>query len=245
MLVNHLFTPIILLILQTTWACIHSTTTSTTIGPAPAFPTIVAGSNEPADWATMGYVLNHFSLNVNNLTASIDFYTKVFGLRLIFTFYASERFSITYMAHSHGGKNGTAYQTVDDLNKYKNNMEGLLELIYYDSPDSNRHLIPSTQVTNTFSHLGMIVRDIQSVQERMETLGVRIVKPYGQFPSLDGEIAVAFGLGGVYQRDPVEAGQLFEALKLPGMLNFVFVTDPDGNFIEIQDQETPQLPFTG
>lgn len=48
-------------------------------------------------------------------------------MRMIFLYDETEDYSIMYMAHSQGGKNGTGYQTGADMIAEKNNMQGLIE----------------------------------------------------------------------------------------------------------------------
>ena len=206
---------------------------------ATGFPRVEPGSNEPADFATTGYVLNHFSLNVKDVTRSIKWYGDVLGLRLIFNYRATERLSIAYMAHSHGGKNGTGYQTVSEMNRLKNNMEGLLELVSYANSDTD--LVASTIKVNTFSHYGLIVPDVPAAQARFEKLGVTILKRAGEATPLKGPIAEAFGLGSVWERDPAEAETIEKALLTTGGQDFVIIADPDGNMIEVQSLNSPQL----
>ncbi|KAH8587444.1 Glyoxalase/Bleomycin resistance protein/Dihydroxybiphenyl dioxygenase, partial [Bisporella sp. PMI_857] len=203
------------------------------------FPQLIPGSNEPADPATTGFVLNHFALNVNNITRSIDFYTKVFGMRLIFNFRATEKLSIAYLAHSHGGKNGTAYQTVSELNRNKNNMEGLIELLHYDDPAES--LDPSTKAPNTFSHIGFVVPDPVKVERRLNDYGAEIIKGIGGLPTDENLeiIANSYGLGNLFRTNREEAIAILTLLtkSVPGANETIYVLDPDGNFIEVQPQE--------
>jgi lactoylglutathione lyase len=206
---------------------------------ATGFPRVEAGTDEPADFATTGYVLNHFSLNVKDMTRSVKWYGDVLGLRLIFNYRATEKLSIAYLAHSHGGKNGTGYQTVREMNRLKNNMEGLLELVSYADPDAS--LVPSTVKVNTFSHYGLIVPDVLAAQARFEKLGVNILKKAGVALDLKGPVAEAFGLGSVWEKDPSEAETIAKALLSTGGQDFVTIADPDGNMIEVQSLYAPQL----
>ncbi|CRG91193.1 hypothetical protein PISL3812_08241 [Talaromyces islandicus] len=218
---------------------------SNTTGPAPAFPTVTVGEDDYPDLATTGYVQNHFCLNVNNLTASIEFYTKTFGMRMIFTFWATEKMSITYLAHSQGGHNGSVYQTVSELNRNKNNMEGLLELIYYDYGHTNEH--SSTIEHDTFSHLGVIVPDIHAAEKRFRENGVQVLRGAGKTATEEFEkkLARAYGLGKAWDENKQEVIDLLNVIleSVPGINDFVFITDPDGNLIEIQPQDAPQIPL--
>lgn len=208
---------------------------------APEFPYPIIGSDDAADIATTGYYINHLSLNTRNLTASLDFYTGVFGLRHLFTLRVSEHFSIAYLSHQHGGKNGTGYQTTAEMLREKNNAQGLLELVHVDIPDYN--LPASTARPNTFGHIGMVVPDMKATQARLEAYpGINIVKNSGEPIPAQGEVANATSLG------PDELAQLSEeeiafimAVLQPPNEDFIFVTDPDGNLIEIQPLEDSEL----
>ena len=138
------------------------------------------------------------------------------------------------MAHAHGGKNGTGYQTAEEMNREKNNREGLLELVSLSVPGWN--LPASSKVPNTFAHIGMVVPDIEATQRHLQKMGANIVKNFGEPMRLTGAVANATGFG-----DLSELGQeeidLF--LKVMNVSNtpLIFVADPDGNLVEVQGQE--------
>jgi lactoylglutathione lyase len=77
------------------------------------YPYADPGDDKSAVFVTTGHFTNHLCINVRNATESINWYNKAFGLRLMFTLHVSEHFSISYMGHSPGGRNGTGYQTND------------------------------------------------------------------------------------------------------------------------------------
>ncbi|KAM0415702.1 hypothetical protein ACHAPT_013342 [Fusarium lateritium] len=200
------------------------------------YPKNTLGSDTASDPTTIGYNLNHLCLNVRNLTASIDFYSRVFGLRELFQLQVTESYTIAYMGHSHGGKNGTGYQTTNELNREKNNAQGLLELIYVDVPKN--HLPPSGEQPNTFGHIGLIVPDINAAQARLDTFpDVRVLKRTGAPLTYGTEIANATSLSPavVAQLDAVERTVLLKTLSF---LNspLIYLTDPDGNLVELQPQ---------
>lgn len=208
-------------------ACVVTNTSS------PAFK---VGSDGPADPATLGYNINHVALVVNNLETMQDFYGRVLGLRHVFTFQVTPDYTVVYMGHSQGGKNGTGFQTGPDLYAEKDNSGGLIELLYFNRCNSTNSTIPaSTQRTNTFGHVGLIVPDVQATQERMEQNGVRILKRVGETPApVDGPIAQAFGVGGPDVQQARAAA--LAGIRSLGFDNFLIITDPDGNLIEIQPQ---------
>ncbi|KAI8233343.1 Lactoylglutathione lyase [Colletotrichum sp. SAR 10_96] len=205
------------------------------------YPYPELGTDDPADYATTGYFINHLCINVKNLTASVDFYSNVFGLRKIFTLHVTEHYSITYMGHSHGGKNGTGYQTTLELNREKNNAEGLIELIYVDVPVNN--IEAGIERPNTFAHIGMVVPDIKAMQSRLDDLpDVNVMKKYGESLPMGGKVSGATGLPAevLDQLSSAEKKQI-EAALAPNTEPLIFVADPDGNLIEIQPQEGAAL----
>lgn len=190
---------------------------------------LAIGTDCPADPATTGYTLNHIALIVNNITATRTFYGDVLGMRHIFTFHASDKYDITYMGYSHGGKNGTGFQTGQQLYDEKTNIEGLMEFL---SLRDATNVTASTARVNTFSHVGLIVPDIVKAQDRMQQYGVKIVKGLGANPQPGDPVSQAYGLG----NDVAEAMAALAGIKQIGFENFLLVEDPDGNLVEIQQQ---------
>ncbi len=210
----------------------------------PQYPCVEPGPDTRPDVATTGYFMNHMALNVNNLTESIHFYTQLLGFQVIFQYRATAKFTIVYMGHSHGGRNGSAYQTVSELNRMKNDMEGLLELIHYDNPDV--HLAPSTSVTNTFSHIGIIVSDVNATEVRLRSMGAKILKGLNASITIESseEVIRAYGLGHLLEpQNQEEAQEILKGLMATRPENYLFVADPDGNYLEIESLYEPQLPI--
>ena len=203
--------------------------------PAEAF---TIGNDSYADPATVGYTLNHFAVNVIDIDATMHFYGKILGMRHIFTFHASPAYEIIYMGYSHGGKNGTGFQSGNELYNEKNNIEGLIEFLYLKDCDNGTSSVPkpSTKRPNTFSHIGLIVPDIMATQSRMEQYGVNILKRAGDSVKPETpkgrDIANAFGFGSSQE----EAKAALAGIKVLGFNEFLIVTDPDGNLLEIQPQ---------
>ena len=215
--------------LQTAVACAPAAPVDTSV-----FPHTIRGSDNASDYATLGYATNHFSLNVRNLTASIDFYHRVFGLRLLFTTRFSPSFSISYMGHSAGGHNKTGYQTTDELIRFKNSDLGHIEFQFFDDPAAIGNLTATTDTANTFSHIGIIVPNLKTALARIEALGgVKILSRPGEVPVPGGALTKALGLGHLpadHPEAPLILGIYAEVSKA-----LLFVEDPDGNVIEIQD----------
>lgn len=199
-------------------------------------PGMTVGSDGPADGATRGYWVNHVGFNVHNLTESKDFYGNVLGLREIFTIQYTPNFSMTYMGYPQGGRNGTGFQTGEQMLRDKNQMGGLVKLFYFAVPDTLP--VASTEQTNTFSNIGLIVPDIQATQDRLEKHGAKIVKRLGETTiPLDGPIANAMNIGPASTTNITEGEALIEGLQTTFFESVLFVEDPDGNLIEILAQD--------
>lgn len=203
-------------------------------------PAFEVGTDGPADAETLGYTLNHFALNVNNLSESIQFYCEVLGMRHVFMYHLTEDYTFAYVGYSHGGKNGTGYQTGEELYRTKQNIEGLLELQQLGSTKTSSccnaaschsDWIASTKHVNTFSHIGLIVPDIQETQRRLEKYGVKIWKEFGVDVQDDNPAGTAFGFQQVSRKIAAKAAL---GLNSIGLNNFILASDPDGNVLEIQ-----------
>ncbi len=199
-----------------------------------AAPPAEIGSDAAADPATTAFMTNHVSFNVANLTASMDFYTRVLGFRWLFTYHVSEHFSFTYLAHASGGKNGTAYQTTAEMLREKNLRQGLIEMQFFNDPAVGKTLAPSTRKVNTFSHIGVIMPDLTAALSRFEAMGVNVIFKPGDTPKTGGHLATAMDIGFLKADDP-EGQAILAAFGLLGV-GLIFLEDPDGNMVEVLPQ---------
>lgn len=106
------------------------------------------GDSSPQPPATVGYNLNHLAITVPDLNATMDFYVNALGFRHIFTVPLGDKHSVTYLGYPHGGRNGTGYQTAEEMSREKNNAEGMLELLYSEvgaCPCASLLFIPVTR----------------------------------------------------------------------------------------------------
>ncbi|OAA63995.1 Glyoxalase/bleomycin resistance protein/dioxygenase [Cordyceps fumosorosea ARSEF 2679] len=212
---------------------------ATHVRQASGLPPIDLGSDAPSDPATTGYFLNHVSLNVRNLSASIAFYTAALGMRHVFTVRASPRLSIAYLGHAQGGRNGTGYQSTAELLRDKNNAQGLLEMLWLDVP--RRDVVSPSERANGVGHLGVVVPDVEAAQRRLEGVlggGARMLKRVGEDTPTTGPLAVSQGFAPeVYAQLPEAERRGIEAVLNEINRRFIYVQDPDGNILEIQPQD--------
>jgi lactoylglutathione lyase len=205
------------------------------------YPYAELGPNTPANPATTGYFINHFGLNVNNLTRSIDFYTRILGMRLMFQYHVTEHFTLAYLGYSQGGRNGSGYQTTEELLRNKQNSAGLIELLYFNRTVIGGEDIPGPdKQTGPFSHVGVIVPDPKATQERLEKFGVKIYKKLGEPLPEDGPFGSPDTLGDASNLSPEAFLLLKQRFTVLNQLN-IFAADPDGNMIEIQPFHEPAI----
>lgn len=215
---------------------VHGCALETRQDAPPDFMTI--GNDGPADMATLGFSLNHLSLNVRNLTASMDFYGKVLGMRHLFTAQLSKDYSVTYMGHAQGGKNGTGFQTGEELLREKNNAAGMIEFQYF-AASKDDDVTASTVRTNTFSHIGLIVPSLEEAQKRFEEMGVTVTKKIGLGAEGIKAVENAWGFGETAGVTDEQREELIEGQKLIGFSELIAIEDPDGNILEVQQLVPP------
>jgi lactoylglutathione lyase len=105
-------------------------------GPPPQSNTTLpynytSGNDGPADPATKGYFINHIGMLTSDLNRTSEWYKTVLGMREVFTMELSPEYTVMYMAHSQGGRNGTGFQTGEEMGLEKNNMAGMIEFQLY------------------------------------------------------------------------------------------------------------------
>lgn len=140
------------------------------------------------------------------------------------------------MGYAQGGRNGTGFQTGAEMAVAKNNMYGLLELVQFNVSDDR--LIASTERTNTFGHVGLVVPDVVEAQKYLEAQGVAILKRVGEaVEDFTGPVPNSMGIGEFAGLHLAAKRALVKAQGLIGFEMFLMVTDPDGNVVEIQQQD--------
>jgi lactoylglutathione lyase len=219
---------VIALLASTSSAILASNPPQSILSIADIYPFVTVGTDPPADIATRGYTINHVALLVRNLTETQHFYGDVLGMRHLITLNVSASYTVMIMAHSQGGKNGTGFQTGQELLSERTNCQGLMEFLSPMTESKSHHYIPSR--TTTFSHIGMIVPDILAAQERMEAFNVTILKRVGELPAPGSILFPVYGFLDMSLQGVKNALEAMAILEFDGLL---YVQDPDGNVIEI------------
>lgn len=133
------------------------------------------------DTTTQNYRFNHSMLRIRDPEASLDFYTRILGLRLIRKLdFAEWKFSLYFLAYV---PEGTQLPEADAENaRYTFGREGVLELTHNwgteEKPESPYH--NGNTDPRGFGHICIAVPNIQEACARFEKLGVNFQKKLGK-----------------------------------------------------------------
>lgn len=131
------------------------------------------------DAETQGYIFNHTMLRVRDPKVSLDFYSRVLGMKLLRKVDFNEwKFSLYFLAMQKEEVSGTDEQRT----KYTAGLSGVLELTHNHGTEEN----PETPYHNGnteprgFGHICFSVPDIKAACARFEVLGVPFQKRLGE-----------------------------------------------------------------
>lgn len=127
------------------------------------------------DAVTQDYVFNHSMLRVKDPQRSLDFYTRILGMRLLRRLDFEEgRFSLYFLAMTKGE---TVPEDTGERQRYTFGRQGILEFTHNwgtESDDSQYH--NGNQEPRGFGHICFAVPDLLAACARFEALGVNFVK---------------------------------------------------------------------
>lgn len=137
------------------------------------------GLSDTADPATRDYVFNQTMLRIKDPQRSLDFYTRIMGMRLVRRLdFPEMKFSLYFLAYLSDEQ--AAEVPGDDAQRttYTFSREAMLELTHNwgseNDPDVNYH--DGNSDPRGFGHIGVAVPDVYAAAERFEKLGVEFVK---------------------------------------------------------------------
>ncbi|QLF92673.1 lactoylglutathione lyase [Pseudomonas sp. ABC1] len=136
---------------------------------------IQAGVCATPDAATQDYVFNHSMLRVKDPERSLDFYTRVMGMRLLRRLDFEEgRFSLYFLATTKGE---TVPEDVGERQVYTFGRQSVLELTHnWGTEDDDSVYHNGNSEPRGFGHICFAVPDIRAACARFEALGVNFVK---------------------------------------------------------------------
>ena len=137
------------------------------------------GLCDSPDGETRDYLFNQTMLRIKEPTRSLDFYTRVLGMRLVRKIdFPEMQFSLYFLGYLSDEEAGQV--PADDAKRltYTFGREAMLELTHNwgteDDPDFAYH--DGNAQPQGFGHIGITVPDVYAAAERFEKLGVEFVK---------------------------------------------------------------------
>ena len=137
------------------------------------------GLFEHPDEVTHEYLFNQTMLRIKDPNPSLDFYTRVLGMRLVRKLdFPEMKFSLYFLAYL--GEEEARQVPEDDAKRltYTFGRESMLELTHNwgseDDTDFSYH--NGNDQPQGFGHIGITVPDVYAAAERFEKLGVDFVK---------------------------------------------------------------------
>ncbi|HEL2979057.1 TPA: lactoylglutathione lyase [Stenotrophomonas maltophilia] len=137
----------------------------------------VPGVAAQAPAETNGFVFNHTMLRVKDVTASLDFYTRVLGYQLIDKRdFPDALFSLYFLAYVPAG----ALVPEDDAQRrlWMAGLPGVLELTHNHGTENQDGAVyhDGNSDPRGFGHICVSVPDIEAACQRFEALGVTFQK---------------------------------------------------------------------
>lgn len=131
------------------------------------------------DTETQQYFLNQTMLRIKEPTRSLDFYTRVLGMRLVRRLdFPEMSFTLYFLGYVGDELAATAPSDDNARTTWTFQREGLLELTHNwgteNDDDFSYH--NGNQDPRGFGHIGITVPDVYAASERFENLGVNFVK---------------------------------------------------------------------
>ncbi|WP_374030884.1 lactoylglutathione lyase [Bdellovibrio bacteriovorus] len=141
----------------------------------------IAGVYVSPDKETQKYVFNHTMLRIKDPKASLDFYTRILGMKLVRKLdFAEWKFSLFFLAYV---PEGTDVPAENEANaRYAFGREAVLELTHNwgtEEQETTPYHNGNTEPRG-FGHICISVPDIQQACARFESLGVTFQKRLGE-----------------------------------------------------------------
>jgi len=138
----------------------------------------VNGIQQP-DKETEDYVFNHMMLRIKDPKRSLEFYSKVMGMRMVKKLdFPSMKFSLYFLGNLSDEEVKNAPTDSYERTIWAFRQKGLLELTHNwgTENDVNFKYHDGNEKPQGFGHIGISVPDVYKASERFEKLGVNFVK---------------------------------------------------------------------
>ena len=137
------------------------------------------GLCETADPSTRDYVFNQTMLRIKDPERSLDFYTRIMGMRLVRRMdFPEMKFTLFFLAYLSDEQASEVPRDDARRTTFTFRREAMLELTHNwgseEDPDLQYH--DGNAEPLGFGHIGVAVPDVYAAAERFEKLGVEFVK---------------------------------------------------------------------
>jgi len=136
-----------------------------------------AGYSTTRDPATNGFILQQTMMRVKDATVSLDFYSRVLGMRLLKQFHFPEwKFSLYFMGYVDESQVPT---DEGERHRWLFQQPATLELTHNHGTESDpefKGYHNGNSDPRGFGHIGIDVPDVVAACERFESLGVKFAK---------------------------------------------------------------------
>ncbi|MCH8543357.1 MAG: lactoylglutathione lyase [Alcanivorax sp.] len=137
------------------------------------------GLCEQPDAETQRYVFNHSMMRIKDPARSMDFYTRVLGLRLLRKLdFPEMQFSLYFLGYVDDATASEIPSDAGERTTWTFSGSGILELTHNwgteDDADFQYH--NGNDKPQGYGHIGIAVPDVYAAASRLETLGADFVK---------------------------------------------------------------------
>jgi len=135
----------------------------------------IEGNCKNPDQETMNYRLNHTMLRVKDPIKSVDFYTRVMGMKLLRKIdFPAAKFSLYFLGSFDDNEKKNIPETDEERRSWVLAQKSILELThnYGTETDNNFSYHHGNSEPRGFGHIAFRVPDVQKACERFEKMGV-------------------------------------------------------------------------
>tara|TARA_B110000444_G_C18718392_1_gene537215 strand:- start:428 stop:970 length:543 start_codon:yes stop_codon:yes gene_type:complete len=139
----------------------------------------VEWAHEDLDSETQSYVFNQTMLRIKDPKKSIDFYTRVLGMKLYRKLdFDDMKFTLYFLAMSGDVEDENVPENDNKRTTWTFSQRAMLELTHNwgTEDDANFSYHNGNSEPQGFGHIGFSVPDVYKASERFEKLGVKFVK---------------------------------------------------------------------
>ncbi|MEH6561472.1 MAG: lactoylglutathione lyase [Marinobacter sp.] len=128
---------------------------------------------------TEGYVFNQTMLRIKDPERSMDFYTRVMGMRLVRKLdFPEMKFTLYFLGYLDDRQAGSVPSDDAHRTTYTFGREAMLELTHNWGTENDKDFTyhNGNDEPQGFGHIGIAVPDVYTACERFESLGIEFVK---------------------------------------------------------------------